>query len=256
MLDDLNAKMAYGAGFAEFAPDDRTVGRFGEHLHTMKTEEQITKAGSRAVVEKPGSARPLYAHMRNFTSADEDGTSINVGAKIRKLRKSMKLTLEDLSLRANMSIGYISQIERDISSPTLNALQIIARSLNVNISYFFSDMNENNLNNRYIIRREDRRFLSFVSGLKECQLNTSETPNLQVLYCVFKPGASVDDAYSHDGEECGVIMSGSIEISIDGETFTLEEGDSFSFPSAKMHHYRNAGDKPALIIWAMTPPSY
>ncbi|THF83365.1 MAG: cupin domain-containing protein [Sulfitobacter sp. SK025] len=58
------------------------------------------------------------------------------------------------------------------------------------------------------------------------------------------------------GEECGYVMSGNFEIWIDNEKFTLGEGDSFSFPSNKPHRYRNPGDGVAVVVWAMTPPSY
>lgn len=208
------------------------------------------------MVQNRRTKRPLFAHVRHLSQSGADASSINVGAKIRRLRQSMKMTIGNLAEKSGMSIGHISQIERDISSPTLNALLTIAKALDVNISHFFSDTDAEKASDKYIVRSENRRYLSFASGLRECQLNTSETQNLQVLLSTFEPGMSVDDAYAHDGEECGVVMAGIFEISIDGEIYLLNEGDSFSFPSTKLHRYRNPGTAPAVVIWAMTPPSY
>lgn len=221
---------------------------------TGKEAKQRRRQAESGEVLNGSSVRPLYAHMSRHSPADEESSSIAIGSKIRHLRKSLKMTIDELASKTNMSSGYISQIERDISSPTLNSLQMIASALKVNVTHFFSEAEHSA--EKYILRKEGRRFLSFAAGIRECQLNTSSVENLQVLYSIFEPGASVDEAYSHDGEECGLVLSGSFELSIDGETFHLREGDSFTFPSSKMHRYRNRGDKAAIIVWTMTPPSY
>lgn len=199
--------------------------------------------------------RALFAHKRNLDAVD--GLSpIDVGGKIRSKRKALGMTIEDISLKTGLSIGHISQIERDITSPTLNAFQMLAAVLGVNISYFFSEIDDSAKKNIYITRESDRKFISFSSGFRECQINTSAVTNLQVLCSTFEPGAAVDEAYSHEGEECGLIVSGTFEIVIDGETFLLTDGDAFSFPSEKPHSYRNPGEVPTVVVWAMTPPSY
>ncbi|WP_156416584.1 MULTISPECIES: cupin domain-containing protein [unclassified Sphingopyxis] len=200
--------------------------------------------------------RTLFAHKRNVGTSDALSTPLNVGGKIREKRKLLGMTIEDISLKTGLSIGHISQIERDITSPTLNAFQLLASVLGVNISYFFSDVEEKEKEGRYITRGDDRKFLTFSSGFKECQINTSAISNLQVLCSTFEPGAAVDEPYSHDGEECGMVISGVFEITIDGEPYLLKDGDGFSFPSEKPHSYRNPGESQAVVVWAMTPPSY
>ncbi|THF83366.1 MAG: helix-turn-helix domain-containing protein [Sulfitobacter sp. SK025] len=147
---------------------------------------------------KQRTSRTLGAHLRNIEKSDHQ-LPIHVGRKIRSLRKSIGMTIENLSAQVKMSIGHISQIERDISSPTLSALQEISRVLNVNISYFFSDMLDQESERKYITTQEERRCISFASGLHECQLNTQEINSLQVLLSTFEPGASFDHDYSHEG---------------------------------------------------------
>ncbi|RQW46111.1 cupin domain-containing protein [Novosphingobium sp. LASN5T] len=228
-------------------------------VHDLSPGRVLGQMAKKQTIEKSKpegmNKRTLFAHKRNSTGT-EGVSPINVGGKIRAKRKSLGMTIEDISLKTGLSIGHISQIERDITSPTLNVLQMIASVLVVNISYFFSDLQDSVNENRYITRLKDRKFLNFSSGFKETQVNTSAVSNLQVLCSTFEPGAAVDEAYSHEGEECGLVVSGTFEIEIDGESFVLAEGDGFSFPSDKPHSYRNPGDAPAVVVWAMTPPSY
>jgi quercetin dioxygenase-like cupin family protein len=80
---------------------------------------------------------------------------------------------------------------------------------------------------------------------------------LELLRSTFAPGAtSGGQAYSHSGEEAGVILKGELELTIDGEVFVLKAGDSFGFQSSLPHRYRNISDDSAEVIWAITPPSY
>lgn len=192
-----------------------------------------------------------------MTSTITEETPNIIGIKLKELRKLNAMTLKDLAKETNMSVGYLSQIERNISSPTINVLFTLSRALDVNISYFFDLITEDNIpQEQYIVRGHQRKKLSFAKGISDCLLNTNSINSLQVLLSTFEPGASVKDAYCHDGEECGLVLAGMLELWIDEEKFILYQNDSFSFPSTKRHRYTNPSITPTVVVWAMTPPSY
>lgn len=194
--------------------------------------------------------------QNNSVGAEKPKTGM-IGEKIRRLRKSTSMTLKHLSSKTGLSVGYISQIERNLSSPTLKVMLDISRVFNVNISFFFQDNKaQDGETEKYILRHHQRRDISFQTGIDDCLLNTGAVKNLQVLLSTFAPGASMDEGYCHEGEECGIVLAGTLELWIDEELFVLGQNDSFSFPSTKIHRYRNPGITQTVVVWAMTPPSY
>lgn len=198
--------------------------------------------------------------LANAGTNDSDafGTKGLVGNDIRRLRKTRKMTLSDLSKKTDLSVGYLSQIERNLSSPTLKAMFDISHALDVNIGWFFHEEDgQKREESLYIVRADKRRNLRYESGITDNLLNTKAVSNLEVLYCTFEPGStSGEEYYNHEGEECGVILSGQLELWIDDKVYLLNEGDSFSFPSTMNHRYRNPGEEMTHVVWSITPPSY
>lgn len=180
-----------------------------------------------------------------------------VGAKLRALRKRRGMTLQAVSCAAGVSVGHLSQLERDITSPAVKTLHDISVALGVGISWFFEEAEDESVDSKYVVRQSERRRIHFADGIDDYQLNSRSVTQLGLLYCVFEPGASSGrEAYTHAGEEAGYVVSGTLDLWIDEEQTTLRPGDSFSFPSECRHRYANPGTEPAVVIWAMTPPSY
>ena len=181
-----------------------------------------------------------------------------VGEEIRHLRNAREIKLSELSEASGLSVGYLSQIERGISSPSIKALHSISRALDVTISWFFKDVDTSNSAERqYVVRAEKRRNLHFEGGITDELLSPNLGRELELLRCTFSTGAiSGDEPYTHRGEEAGIIISGTMELWLDDDHFILEEGDSFAFSRDKPHRYRNCGVTEAVVIWAITPPSY
>lgn len=192
------------------------------------------------------------------TAATGEGTARVLGRRIRDLRKAKRLTLQQLSRRASLSAGYLSQIERDLATPSIKALHDIAEVLGVNIGWFFPVRTDSEAKEAaVVVRLADRRALKFGSGIRDELLCPDLSGRLELLACHFAPGSSSgDDAYSHDGEEAGVVIEGQLDLWIDDELFRLRRGDSFHFESRRQHRYRNPGSTDTLVIWAITPPSY
>ncbi len=181
-----------------------------------------------------------------------------VGEEIQGLRKARKMTLTQLSLAAGTSVGHLSQIERGISTPSIKTLHGISRALGVNISWFFSPADPGPSEEReFIVRAHRRRQIRFDAGVSDFLLSPSLKLNIELLMTTLAPGAtSGDQTYTHDGEEAGIVMSGELDLWIDGKSFQLRQGDSFSFKSTLPHRYQNSGTTDTVVIWAITPPSY
>jgi len=157
-----------------------------------------------------------------------------------------------------LSIGFLSQLERGISNPSVKALHDVARALGVNISWFFDeDTAEQAEEVEYIVRSKRRRRLLFEGGISDELLSPTLGGQLELFYSRFQPGSSSGDApYAHQGEEAGIVVSGSLELWVGERRFLLTEGDSFGFPSSIPHRYANPGPTETIVIWAVTPPSY
>ena len=212
---------------------------------------------------------PRMLRPSNLSVCDRDNRRVvpedlrkigtRVGSEIRGLRRARNTTLAEFSQKTGLSQGYLSQIERGISSPSVKALHSISRALGVTISWFFSDPtgeDEGHLRDT-VVRAERRRSLSFGNGITDELLSPNLDRQLELLRCVFPPGsASGSEPYSHIGEEAGFVLAGELTLWLEDEEIVLHVGDSFAFSSDRPHRYANTGEEEAVVIWAITPPSY
>ena len=181
-----------------------------------------------------------------------------LGMQIRELRKTRNMTLTELAGRSGMSVSYLSQVERNLSSPSVIALYEISRALGVNISFFFADDDAASDSERdFIVRAGRRRKVTFEAGAVDELLSPNLNGQLELLLSRLPPG-SVSGArpYTHAGEEGGVVLAGKLELWIGDRHFLLSQGDSFTFPSSLPHRYGNPATTETVVIWAITPPSY
>ncbi len=203
--------------------------------------------------------------IRSFTVLDRDSSNDtesefdgSLGAQLRELRKVRNFSLATLAEQTGLSVGHLSQIERNLSSPSVKALHDIANALGVNISWFFQDNAISAKPERaYIVRAGERRILHFSSDISDELLSPNLSGQLELLWSRFAPGSTSGvEPYRHKGEEAGVVISGTLELWIGDACHTLHKGDSFSFKSTLPHRYSNPGDEPTDVVWAITPPSY
>ncbi len=181
-----------------------------------------------------------------------------LGLRVRELRTAKTATLQSLAERTGLSVGYLSQVERGRSKLTVANLMRIARALDVHMNWFFQNApggvdDEHDV----IVRAQNRsRIRLSGSGLTEELMSPSLTGPLELLMSVIEPGADNGEAYSHKGDEAGVVVEGELELWIGDRYFRLGLGDSFSFPSSTPHRWRNPGETTARVVWVITPPSY
>jgi transcriptional regulator with XRE-family HTH domain len=170
------------------------------------------------------------------------------------LRKRRGATILDLARAIGKSTGYVSQVERNRSTPSVADLQKVAAALGVQTSWFLDRIDKVPLEERsYIVRAGNRRKLNFGPGVTDYLLSPSLSGRLELLYTKLGPRAKGgEQLITYSGEQAGMVLSGTFELHISDKRFLLREGDSFSFPSTTPHHYRNPGRIEMVIIWAFT----
>jgi transcriptional regulator with XRE-family HTH domain len=187
----------------------------------------------------------------------EDGVPW-IGTEMRSLRKTRRVSLEVLAKRTNKSVGYLSQVERGLSHPTIDVLKAISTALGVQISWFFPNGTPADPSDRgVVVRKTARRRLSFGGGITDFLLSPNLGGALEFMFCEFEPGAtSGTDAITHEGEEAGLVLCGELELWVGDDHFVLAAGDSFTYRSNRPHRYTNPGNIVTRVVWVVTPPSY
>jgi transcriptional regulator with XRE-family HTH domain len=187
-------------------------------------------------------------------------TALDFGAKLNALRTAAEVTIEALADKAGVSVGLLSQLERGKGNPGFNTLAKLAYALNVPIGTFFAGPAPRDP----VVRRNKRKkLMQPVSwkNAKSAPVYELLTPDLQrkleVIWVELPAGQSNEEQpFVHDTEECGILLSGTLEVHLGDETYLLHEGDSIAFHGLMPHWYRNPGKKPAVSIWIITPPSF
>ena len=181
-----------------------------------------------------------------------------VGQRLRAMRLRRKWTLQELSSRSNLSIRMLSQVERDLASPSIRSLQRLAETFAVPIGWFFSEAGAAPPGPSWIQRRAQRPVLDLpAKGISKEMLSSDSTGRLQLMLITIEPGGSSGEAaYSHAGEDAGTVLEGVLQLEVDGEPGVLSPGDSFQFPSTLPHRFSNSGAIRCMVLWAVTPPLY
>ncbi len=175
---------------------------------------------------------------------------------IRALRRSRSMTLADLSRKLDRSVGWLSQVERGISVPSIDDLRLLCGVLDVPISLLFSHEAASEKERGVIVRAGKRRQLGSSEGkLIEELLSPDLGGQFEMVRSVFAPGACLKEPLLRDTEEAGYLISGSFDIEVDSVWHSLKPGDSFRF-SRKPYRWNNPGNEDAVLIWTITPPVY
>jgi transcriptional regulator with XRE-family HTH domain len=175
---------------------------------------------------------------------------------IRALRKARGLKLAEIALKLGRSVGWVSQVERGLSMPSLEDLRALATLFGVPVSLFFGHDVPEERERGVVVRSAQRRSLgTSESGLVEELLSPDLGGSFEMLRSVFAPGAELKTENERPTEEAGYVVSGIFEIEIAGVWHRLNAGDSFRFEH-KPHRWRNPGREPAVVIWVVSPPVY
>ena len=180
----------------------------------------------------------------------------SLGADVRALRKARKMTLTELAEAVNRSVGWLSQVERDISKPSLEEMKAIADQLSAPISIFFGNAVGPEEERGLIVRSAGRRQIGNPdSGLIEELISPDLTDDFEMLRSVFKAGAGLRDFVERPTCEVGYVTKGRLRIWIGDDAFGVAEGDSFRINKVKFK-WENPYDEDAVVIWGISPPIY
>ena len=182
-------------------------------------------------------------------------SSGKIGSDIRALRRSRNWTLNDLAEQLNRSVGWLSQVERDVSEPALDDIRNIAALFSLPVSFFFSDGADSD-EAAYIVRSGTRRVMTDTpKGLAESLLSPDLGGAFEIIHSVFAPGAACPEPFVRPTEEAGYVLEGRLVLFIDGVRFELNQGDSFRFAGEQIM-WVNEGAVNAVLIWVIAPPVY
>lgn len=196
---------------------------------------------------------PAHGSGPEDQSGDGGEADRDIGRRIRHLRKARDLSLKDVAERSGLSVSFLSQIERGTSSPSVRVLVRIASALNVALSSLFNGSDHSHVPEPSLVqRREDRRRLSFreTSISKELVTPPAQASGLDIYLITIEPGGSTGgEAYSHGGEEAGLVLRGTLELQVDGQVHVLRTGDGFGFESRRPHRFKNPGATLTQVVW-------
>ena len=180
---------------------------------------------------------------------------MEIGSKIKRLRVRLGLTQEELAARTELTKGFISQLERDITSPSIATLMDILEALGTDVSEFFSDREDNGV----AVYSADDMFIKEdeASGVSIRWLVTNAQRNaLEPILVTIVPGASTEQDDPHEGEEFGYVLSGTVTLVCGEQRHKVRQGDAFYFRPTGVHYLINTGKSEGKVLWVSTPPSF
>jgi quercetin dioxygenase-like cupin family protein len=162
------------------------------------------------------------------------------------------MTLEEVSEQTGVSVGLLSQLQRGIGNPSFNTLLKIAEGLDVPISSFFEGAQHTS---DPVVHKDQRKKLMLDGPNVVYELLTPDLNRaLEFLWIELAPGESTE-RFSHEGEESGIVLQGTLEVHLGDEVYLLGEGDSISFRSTTPHWHANPGKERMICVWVATPAS-
>jgi len=189
------------------------------------------------------------------SSAPDVGHEVDVGERLRDIRRLRRATLKTIADRAGVSESFLSQVERGRASASIASLRRIAGALGVSVADLFEPGGPPTPR---VLRRDDRPSLAFGILGRKLLLTPGPLQYLEVFAGELDVGGSTGaEAYAHgDSEELFLVLSGSVQLELGGAVYDLEHGDSIDYRSSTPHRVTNVGEERAEVMWIISPPSY
>lgn len=180
--------------------------------------------------------------------------SMQIGEKIKRMRLKLGLTQEELAARTELSKGFISQLERDLTSPSIATLTDILETLGTDLAGFFNEAPAEKIayGAADMFVKEDAEHQNEITWLVTGAQKNALEPILVTLY----PGGSTVEDDPHEGEEFGFVLAGAVVLHLGELRLKIKKGDSFYFRANSVHYIENTSKKEAKVLWVSTPPSF
>jgi len=178
-----------------------------------------------------------------------------IGQRLRAIRTGRGMSQRQLARVSGVANATISQIESNKLNPTVSMLKKVLNGFPISLAEFFAD--DANFAERIFYRVEDLTKIAD-GGVTYLQVGANlHNKAIQFLKECYQPGAGTGKhAITHEGEECGIVLNGRLEVTVADQTTVLTAGDAYYFRSEQPHQFRNSGSEPCELITACTPPSF
>lgn len=177
---------------------------------------------------------------------------MDIGAKIKRLRLSNQLTLEELANRSELTKGFLSQLERDLTSPSIATLENILEALGTNLKDFFSEDED-----EQIVFSKDDFFENTQDDYKISYIIPNAQKNeMEPILIELKEDKKSMEIDPHDGEEFGYVIQGKVTLVNGKEEYDVKKGETFYLKGNLPHYIINKNDTLAKVIWVSTPPIF
>ena len=177
---------------------------------------------------------------------------MDIGNKLKELRVLKGLTQEELADRSELSKGFISQLERNLTSPSITTLMDILQCLGTSIGEFFNEAPDEQIvfgKQDYFVEVDTEYKNEIKWIIPNAQKNTIEP-----IYLTLQAGGSTCPDTPHEGEEFGYVLQGAVSIHLGNKTYKAKKGESFYYTADKTHFLSSKNG--ATLIWVSSPPSF
>ena len=178
-----------------------------------------------------------------------------IGSRLRAIRTKLALSQRQLARQSGVANATISQIEAGKLNPTVSMLKKVLDGIPIGLGEFFGD--EFEIRDRVFFRAAELTEIAD-GGVSFRQVGKNlGNRAIQLIQECYQPGAGTGKhAITHEGEECGIILSGRLEVTVGDESAVLRKGDAYYFNSSQPHQFHNTGNEPCELITACSPPSF
>ncbi|MCJ0952503.1 helix-turn-helix domain-containing protein [Mammaliicoccus sciuri] len=177
---------------------------------------------------------------------------MDFGNALKKLRKQKQYTLTNLAAEIGLSVSYLSNLENNITSPTLTNLQSICEALGVSMVELLED---SHAQKAYVVRENERTQLFSTNSGVDYHLVNGKLPQAQVISMTIEEDNYAEEvSWGHHYDEIGIVVEGALEITVSDETYQLFKGDTIYIKSHKAHKYKKLGPGVCKSYW-IYPPS-
>ncbi|MEG1394380.1 MAG: XRE family transcriptional regulator [Clostridia bacterium] len=177
---------------------------------------------------------------------------MDIGIKLKSMRLQCGLTQEELADRCELTKGYISQLENDLTSPSISTLVDILGALGSDLKSFFNEDLEEKIvfcDEDFFVKESDEQSITWL-------VPNSQKNQMEPILLRLAPQSETTKDMPHEGEEFGYILSGDATLHIGKKTHKLTAGNAFYFTSARVHYLANESDKQTIILWISSPPTF
>ena len=176
---------------------------------------------------------------------------MEIGSKIKRLRLKRNLTQEELADRCELSKGFISQLENDYTSPSIETLNDIVTALGTTLKQFFDDKQE-----KIVFAKEDHFQREDEDSTVTWLVTNSQKNEMEPILVELKPNGISESDVPHEGEEFGFVLEGEVTLVVAEREMTCKKGDSFYFTADQVHYIKNTTDQMAKFLWISSPPNF